>query len=101
MDIVYMIKKGFTMLELLAGMCVVSGLLIISISNTNHLNLDHYSYMNNYVLTQSQAMLDKQTTKYDKGVYFNSMGHVNQAKTIKFINHEVIIHLGNGYASCK
>ena len=87
------------MIEMLVCMCIISAFLLVSISNTKNLNLDHYYFLNDYVLTQSEAIKNKEDTNYKKGIYFNSMGHVNQAKTIDFYNHKVIVHLGNGYAT--
>lgn len=94
-------KKGFSMLEMLICMCIISILMLFSISNTNKLNLEHYDFMNNYILLQSKAILNKQEEQIGKGLYFNSMGHINQAKTIDFNNRSIIIHLGNGYATIK
>lgn len=95
------IKKGFSMLEMLVCLCIISAFMLVSISNTNRLNLDHYYFLNDYELKQSQAILNREETPVGSGIYFNSMGHVNQAKTIEFKNRSVVIHLGNGYASIK
>jgi len=96
---VLMSKKGFSMLEVLASICIISAFMLLSISNTNRLNLDHYDFMNNYLLTQTEAIVTKQEQNYTNGVHFNSMGHINQARTINFENHNVIVHLGNGYVT--
>lgn len=97
MGIVLMTKKGYSMVEMLVCLCIVSALLMVSIRKTGILSVEHYSYLNNYLLIQSKAILNKEYIPYEKGVTFNSMGHVNQARTIDFKNHKVIIHLGNGY----
>lgn len=94
-------NKGFSMLEMLICICLISTLMLLSISNTNNLNLDHYGFLNEYLLAQSKAILNREDLSMGKGVTFNGMGHVNQARTIEFGNHEVIIHLGNGYATTK
>ena len=99
MGIVNKSKKGFSMLEMLACLCLISALTLLSVINTSNLNLEHYSYLNNYELKQSEAILNNQEVSVGKGVYFNSMGHINQARTIEFKNHRVILHLGNGYAT--
>ena len=80
-------------------MCVMCALMLLSINNTNKLNLDNYYFLNNYLYNQSLAILNKEKISLDYGVSFNEMGHVNQARTIEFKNHSVIIHLGNGYAT--
>ena len=89
------------MVEMLICMVIVSAFSLLSISSTKELNLEHYYFLNDYVLAQSKAIKDKEDVSVGKGIYFNSMGHVNQAKTIDFKNHQVIIHLGNGYATKK
>lgn len=87
------------MLQVLAGLCVVAAMALISFGSVSKTDLSYYSYLNEYVLKQSQAMRDRKPVTYDKGVSFNSMGHVNQGRTIDFQRHKVIVHLGNGYAS--
>ena len=87
------------MIEILAGLCVISALALISAGNVSKTDLSHYGYLNEYVLKQSEAMLERKTVTFEKGVSFNSMGHVNQGRTIDFLRHQVIVHLGNGYAS--
>lgn len=94
-------KKGFSMLEILASLILISALMLISINNTGNINLDHYYFMNDYVETQSKAILEKKDFALSHGVRFNSMGRVNQARTIDFKNHKVIVHLGSGYAMCE
>lgn len=92
-------KKGFSMLEMLLALVIISGLMLVSLNNTNNLNLDHYYFLNDYLYTQSKAILNKTSQSIGHGVSFNSMGRVNQARTIEFDRHKVIVHLGNGYAS--
>ena len=55
--------------------------------------------MNRYLSVQSEAISEKQNRPLEKGVLFYSMGVVNQARTIDFGKHKVIIHLGNGYVT--
>ena len=99
MGIAWHIKKGFTMLEMLICMVIVSSLLLISIRSNNTLYLDHLYFIDDYLLKQSEAIKSKEKVEISEGLYFNSMGHVNKAKTIHFKNHNVIVHLGNGYVS--
>lgn len=89
------------MLEMLICICLLSIFVLLSSNNTDNLNLDHYQYLNKYLNMQSLAMQEKDNVDVDNGLYFNSMGHVNQAKTISFGKHSVIVHLGNGYATAE
>lgn len=99
MVIVLNSKKGFSMPEMLVCMCIICALMLLSINSTNKLNLDNYYFLNDYLYNQSLAILNKEKIFLDHGVSFNEMGHVNQARTIKFENHSIIVHLGNGYAT--
>ena len=101
MDIVLNSKKGFSLLEMLVCMVIISAFMLVSLQNTNRLNLDHYYFLNDYLYNQSKAMVERDEVSIGRGIYFNSMGHVNQARTIDFNNHQVIIHLGSGYATIK
>ena len=65
------------------------------------LNLDHYYYMNEYLETLCESLTEKKTSSYKGGIFFNCMGHVYQGKTVDFGRHEVIVHLGNGYATIR
>lgn len=94
-------EKGYSMLEMLASLLIISVLMLVSLNKTSNINTEHYYFLNNYLLTQSEAMLNKKSDSVGHGVYFNSMGRVNQARTIDFNRHKVIIHLGNGYATCE
>lgn len=87
------------MVEILAGLCIITAMALISAGNVSKTDLSYYSYLNEYVQKQSEAMRDRKAVNYEKGVSFNSMGHVNQGRTIDFLRHQVIVHLGNGYAS--
>ena len=101
MVIVYQNNSGFSVLEMLLCICVVSSLMLVSINGTNKLNLEHYYFLNDYLYHQSEAIDNCEEVSAGKGVYFNSMGHVNQARTIEFDNRSIIVHVGNGYAFVK
>ena len=89
------------MLEMLICMCVICAFMLLTVYNTDRLDLQHYYFLNDYLYNQSLSMLNKEDISIGYGVNFNSMGHVNQARTIEFANHEIVIHLGNGYVTQK
>ena len=93
--------KGFTLLEMLLSLMIISGIGLITLSFNPTMNLDHYYYMNDYLETLNDCFVEKKADVYEGGIYINSDGHVRQAKTINFGRHEVVIHLGNGYASIR
>lgn len=101
MDIVLSTDKGFTLIETLLSLMIICAVGLISLSFNPSLNLEHYYFMNDYLITMAESLSEKKENSFRKGVYINSMGHVKQAKTIDFGRHKVIIHLGNGYASIK
>ena len=101
MGIVLSTEKGFTLLELLVSIMVICGVCLIALSFNPVLNLDHYYYMNEYLETLCESLTEKVTNSYKGGIFFNSMGHVYQGKTVDFGRHKVIVHLGNGYATVK
>ena len=101
MVIVLQSKKGFSLLEMLVCMVIISAFMLLSLKNTTSINLEHYYFLNDYLYQQSESMSNKEPTSIGRGIYFNSMGHVNQARTIDFVKHSVVIHLGSGYATIK
>ena len=50
---------------------------------------------------KSEAILNKTAVTYEKGISFNSMGHINLARTIEFGNHRYTLNLGSGYILVK
>lgn len=98
MDIVYM-NKGFSMLEMLICMFILTAISTIALNNNKSINLEHFDFLNNYLSKQTYAYVNKQDINIKNNININSMGHVNQARTIDFDGHSVIIHLGNGYAT--
>lgn len=101
MAIVSQTNKGFSMMEMLLCMIAMSALMVLSLSSIKELDLDHYYFLNNYLKRQSEAIRYTKNVSIGKGIEFNGMGHVNQAKTIDYSNHSIIIHLGNGYVTLK
>lgn len=96
--------KGYTMVELLITIAVISSSLLL-IRPVLHYEkpMQHHQFYVDALYTQSLAMLSKSqlelnTTsgcKYSPVFYYNS-GSVNQAQTVTCGSHEVIIHLGSG-----
>lgn len=99
-----MIKKGFSLLEILLTLVVIASLLVLSLSSFTKPNLDYLTFMNNYLLIQSKSLVDRQRNELDntysnEHISFNENGNVNGARQIEISNHNIIIHLGNGYLS--
>ena len=87
------------MLEMLLVLFIIACFSLISLRKYSRLDLEAYYYLDGYLYEQAEAMLNRQPAVYEKGVSFNEMGHVNLGRTISFGKHQVIVHLGNGYAT--
>ncbi|MDO4197736.1 MAG: hypothetical protein Q4D13_01940 [Erysipelotrichaceae bacterium] len=85
------------MAELLVLLIFVMAATVLSLSNYHELNMEHYYFMNEYLLNQSISINEYTDIPMDHNVYFNSMGRVRNGDTIHFDTHSVIVHLGNGY----
>ena len=99
MDIVLPTRKGFTLPELLLTIIIFAAAVLLTSAGSAHPDLQHLYFMDDYLLRQSEAMSQRISCFYEKGITFNSMGHVNMGKTLHFGSHEIIVHLGNGYAT--
>ena len=91
--------KGYSILEMLICLMIISSISLLALNYHKVLELDHFNFLNEYLIRQSEAISTKKPSIYEKGITFNEMGHVNQARTINFGKYDVIIHLGNGYAT--
>lgn len=97
----YQTDKGYTLLEMLICLMIISVMALFALNYHKLQELDHMYFLNDYLIFQSETILHKKASTYQKGITFNEMGHVNQARTINFGKYDVIIHLGNGYASIR
>ena len=87
------------MIEMLLVLILICAFSLIALQKQSRLDLEAYYFLNDYLYSQAESMMKRQDSSYEKGVTFNGMGHVNLGRTISFGRHEVIIHLGNGYAT--
>lgn len=94
-------NRGYTLLEMLLCLIIISMMSLFALNYHQLQQLDHLYFLNEYLIMQSETIVDKKPSTFKNGITFNEMGHVNQARTIHFGKYDVIIHLGNGYASIK
>ena len=92
-------NKGFTLLEMLLSMFIVSSFMLLILRSYKDLDFAHYYFMNDYLLSQSNAMKNNRKEYIDYGLNFNGSGHINISKTIRINNHDIIVHLATGYLS--
>ena len=96
------VTKGFSMLEMLISLSIITTLSLFGLYHLKPLNIEHYIFMNEYLNNQVDAMISKRQNIFNNHhskdiISFNTLGHINKAQTIKIGNHEIIVHLGNGY----
>ncbi|MCR4855520.1 MAG: hypothetical protein K5908_05060 [Erysipelotrichaceae bacterium] len=85
------------MLEMLVCILMISSMLVIALNHSRQPDVEKYYFLNEYFLIQSQTMKLKCPVSYQKGISFNSMGHINLARTIEFGHCVYTFNLGNGY----
>lgn len=56
---------------------------------------DQY-FINDYLLKQSESIINHEQVDLDYGLYFNNLGHINQGRTININDSEIVITIGNG-----
>lgn len=94
-------EKGFSLWEMLVCILFLSLMCLVTLRFKGYKAPDHYYFLNEYMLAQSEAIKEKQGSSFEKGIYFNSMGHINMARTVEFENQKVTLNLGTGYALIK
>lgn len=90
-------EKGFSLLEMLICMMMISSLSLVSLRLNRIRNNDHFYFLNDCMLEQSKAMRDRREHAFRDGIRFNSMGHINMARTIRFHEKKITLNLGSGY----
>lgn len=97
-------RKAFTMIEMLMVvlmLSIFSSVFYLSYPNNDY---EHYYFMDDYLVTQSEAMADNRDYLFEnnynyKGSFpirFTKNGRVNNAQSLMFERAKVIIRLGNG-----
>lgn len=100
----HMRVKGYTMLEMLITLAIISSsLVLIRPVFITHEPLQHQIFYVDALYTQSLAMVSSTQLELSTSsvcdyspVFYYSSGSVNQAQTISCGAHEIIIHLGSG-----
>lgn len=95
------INKGFTLLEMLLVLLIISCLTVLSVMKIPTLSINMFE--EEYYVHQTKALALAQTQVYNHdfssnvgSLSFNALGHVNQAQTIMVNNHKFTVQLGMG-----
>lgn len=97
-----MIKKGYSLLEILLTLMIVSSLSLVCLSIYKAPDVDYLLFMNDYLNLQCDSLInhirnDMDNVYTSEHISFNENGRVNNANTINISNHDIVIHLGSGY----
>ena len=80
------------------SMALLSSFLILVFNTYSEVNTEHFAFMNEYLKRQDEALTQRKETRVDAyPISFYKSGRVNQARTLEFDRHKVIVHLGTGY----
>ena len=90
--------KGFTLLEMLIVISIISMIIIVTFTNKISIDKDYYAFASHYLFMQSEALRKSEKTFFDdKNISFNANGNVNKAQTIYFENNkDIVVELGGG-----
>ncbi len=83
---------------MLVALLLIGAMSLISLRMESYRLPDHYYFLNDYALSQSEAIKEKRGLVFSDGISFNPMGHINMARTIDFGKKKVTLNLGSGYA---
>lgn len=92
-------KRGFTLLEMMTVLFVISVLMVLSLSSIHiYANFDptpklHY--------LQLKAMYEQKQNVYSKSLWFNKNGNVNHAQSILIDGYICTVQLGFGRLNCE
>jgi len=94
------LNKGFTILELCVVIIIMSIMTLIYLPFSNFYENEEYSFPDEYLLKQSEALMKSDDTYYvldnGKEIFFNEKGNVRQAFTIDFDHQTIVVELGGG-----
>ena len=84
--------KGFTLLEMLIVISIISMIIIVTFTNKISIDKDYYAFASHYLFMQSEALRKNEKIFFnDKNISFNANGNVNKAQTINFENNKDIV----------
>lgn len=91
-------NKGYTMLMMLLVLMMMASMCTLILKKDTKIDTDYLSFINNYLNKQSYSLTNYERSELlEENITFNKLGHINGAKTINKGNHDVIVHIGNGY----
>lgn len=91
-------NKGYTLMMMMLTLMMLTSMLTMILKKDTNIDTSHLSFINNYLNKQAYALTNyERVDLLEENITFNKLGHINKAQTIKKGNHEIIVHLGNGY----
>ena len=89
------------MLEMLICLMMIASLSLLVLSFHGYQVPEHYYFLNDLMLSQSEALLQRREQTFQNGIRYNSMGHIDMARTLEFGKQKITLNLGSGYALVK
>lgn len=93
-------NKGFTLIEMLVVLLIISLLMsIFSLKITYKYHKSTNMLINEIVYLQFEAIYendDRYYDEYDMDIHFNRIGNVNHADSYQYYQDEIIVLLGTG-----
>lgn len=94
-----MSKRGFTLLEMMTVLFVISILMLLTLSSMHiYFNTDPTSKL---CYLQLKSMYERKTQAYSKSLWFNKNGNVNHAQSILENGYSCTVRLGFGRFNCE
>ena len=86
---------------MLVCLLMISSLMIVGLNKAESPDVSDYYFLNDYLLKQSEAIAGHCAIAFEEGIVFNSMGHINMARTMRFNKRCYTLNLGSGYVLVK
>lgn len=97
-------NKGFVLIELLIVIAIIVCIELLILPKYHELDFSHLYFIYDYLQTQSEAIKSHESKEIEIDnnlINFNESGNVNNAVTINFKNHDIVVNLGGGRIEIK
>lgn len=95
-------KNGFTLLEMLLTLMIISSLFVLSINSISLSSQNYHYFISDYLYNQALALssyerVDFNNNYSNKEIHFNEKGSVNQGQSFNIDNKLIVIRpaIGN------
>lgn len=101
MDMHNMNKNGFTLIQMVLSLMIVSTLFVLSISNFSMPSQEYHYFISDYLYNQAYALSNYERVNYKNDysnveINFNERGSVNQGQSFNIDNRLIVIRPSTG-----